>query len=132
MSAAINTGTYLKHPMLAGLEVFVRAQRKLAKLLGDDQGSFAEQDKAVRKQIDGLLADAGIAVKEWVTCNGYDVTRRGQKGRSSLNTERLVERLVLAGFDRVDAVQLLLDCTDTGEASTWAEVDPSTGATVRK
>jgi len=128
----MNAGTYLRHPMLAGLYVLVRAQRRLEALLGNEKGSFAEQDKAVRKQIDGLLADAGIAPSEFVTCNGYDVTRRGQKGRSSINTERLVERLVLAGFDRVDALQLVLDCTDTGDASTWAEVKPSKGAKVRK
>lgn len=128
----INIGTYLKHPMLAGLDVLVRAQRRLEALLGNDEGSFAEQEKAVRKDIDKLLADAGFAPSEFVTCNGYDVTRRGQKGRSSINTERLVERLVLAGFDRVDALQLVLDCTDTGDPSTWAEVKPSKGAKVRK
>jgi hypothetical protein len=128
----INVGTYLRYPMLAGLDVLVRAQRRLEALLGNEKGSFAEQDKAVRKQIDGLLADAGIAQSEFVTCNGYDVTRRGQKGRSSINTERLVERLVLTGLTRVDALQLVLECTDTGDASTWAEVKPSKGAKVRK
>jgi len=127
-----DVGTFTNHRELAPLPPLVRKQRQLEAKLGDEHGPFVDQDKAVRKDIDALLAAAGLQQAEFVTCNGYDVTRRGQKGRSSINSLKLVEQLVLAGLDRVKALKAIVDSTDVGDASTWAEVKPSKGAKVRK
>lgn len=125
-------GTYLQHPTLVeSLPPLVRHQRRLEAKLGDEKGPFEKQEKAVRADIDALLAAAGLTQAEFVTCAGYDCTRRGQKGRSVINALKLIEQLVVAGLDRVIALKAILDSTDTGEPSTWAEVKPSKGAKVR-
>jgi len=127
-----NSGSYTRYPALADLPPLVRRQRKFEALLGNEDGAYADQEKAVRKQIDSLLVDAGLVQGDVVTCNGYDVVRRGQKGRSSINVERLVESLVNAGLERASVLSLVLSATDTGDPSSWAEVKPSAGAKVRK
>lgn len=127
-----DSGTYKQHAALSELPPLVRTQRKLEAKLGDEKGSFKDQESAVRKDIDGLLAAAGLARGEFVTCNGYDVTRRGQKGRTFINELMLAETLIVAGLTREEAVGLILEATDTGEPSTWSEVKPSKGAKVRK
>jgi len=125
-------GTFLDYPALVEpLPPLVRKQRRLEALLGDEHGPFEAQESAVRKEIDLLLKAAGLTQAEFVTCLGYDVTRRGQKGRSVINAIKLVEQLVRLGLDRVKALKAILESTDTGEPSTWSEVKPSKGAKVR-
>lgn len=127
-----DTGTYTKYPELETLPTLVRVQRRLEAKLGDDKGPFAKQESEVRKDIDKLLAAAGLERADFVTCNGYQVTRRGQSGRTFINELMLTELLIIGGFTREEAVGVILEATDRGEASTWSEVKPLPGAKVRK
>lgn len=127
----MDTGTYAQYPALAPLPPLVRKQRRLEAKLGDEDGPFEKQESAVRKDIDQLLHLAGLQQADFVTCLGYVVTRRGQKGRSTINAVKLLEQLVAAGLTRDVALKSILDSTDTGDPSTWAEVKPAKGAKVR-
>jgi hypothetical protein len=124
-------GTFLAHPSLVvPLPPLVRKQRRLeGKIVA--LSPLEADEKALRKEIDQLLEHAGLKQAELVTCNGYDVTRRGQKGRSTINGVKLLEQLVAAQLDRAVAVKIILASTDTGDPSSWAEVKPSKGAKVR-
>ena len=46
-------------------------------------------EKAVRAQIYALLVSAGIPKGDGVTCAGYDVLRRGKKGNTTINADKL-------------------------------------------
>jgi hypothetical protein len=127
-----DVGTFTAYPALKTLPPLVRKQRRLEARLGDDHGPFEKQESAVRKDIDALLVAAGLGQGDFVTCNGYDVTRRGQKGRTSINALMLLETLIIAGLTREEAYGLILEATDTGDPSTWSEVKPSKGSQVRR
>lgn len=125
------TGTFLEYPSLVhALPPLVRKQRRLEQKIAP-LPPWVEEEKALRAEIDALLRIAGLKQKDSVTCNGYDVTRRGQKGRSTINGVKLLEQLVAAKLDRAVAATIILDSTDTGDPSSWAEVKPSKGAKVR-
>lgn len=123
--------TYLSYPALHDLPRWVRKQRRLESKIAPLE-PLAVQEKALRKDIDALLATAGLQRNDMVTCVGYDVTRRGQKGRESINQDTLVELLVAAGLERAKALTAIAGSIDTGDPSTWSEIKPSKGAKVRK
>lgn len=124
-------GTFLAHPSLVhALPPLVRKQRRLEQKIAP-LTPWVEEEKALRAEIDSLLKNAGLKQADCVTCNGYDVTRRGQKGRSTINGVKLLEQLVAAKLDRGVAAAIILESTDPGTPSTWAEVKPSKGAKVR-
>lgn len=125
------------------LPPLVRRQRRLEALLGDEKGSFVDQEKAVRQEIHELLKTAGIVERgDAVTCNGYQVTQRGQNGRSAIDGVTLISTLVALKFQftasdgtvlegQAAAEALIAACTVKGEPSAWAEVKPAKGAKVR-
>jgi hypothetical protein len=123
--------TYARFPALSdALPPLVRKQRRL-------EATIAlvipiEQEMQLRKDIDTLLATAGLARNDAVTCLGYDVTRRGQNGRSAICEDTLIEPLVVAGLARQTVLDTIKAATKTGEPSAWAEVKPSKGARVRR
>ena len=124
-------GTFLDYPSLVDpLPPLVRKQRRLEAQIAP-LAPLVDEEKAVRKEIDALLKAAGLEQADYVTCLGYDVIRRGQKGRSTINGVKLLEQLVTAGLDRAKAGLIILASTDTGDPSSWAEVKPSKGAKVR-
>jgi hypothetical protein len=126
-----DVGTFLRHPTLAGLPPLVRKQRTLANKIGPLE-PLAEEEKQLRKEIDALLVQAGLAKGESVTCNGYDVTHRERKGQESINQTTLVLALVAAGLTSEAAIVAIASSLETGDPSAWAEVKPSKGASVRK
>ena len=92
---------------------------------------LAEEEKAVRKDIDARLIAAGLEKGEGVTCLGYDVLHNERKGHTALNAETIVALLVAGGVDQAFALKVIADSTETGDPSTWATVRPSKGAKVR-
>lgn len=124
-------GAYTTFRAFVGLAALVRKQRRLEAKLGDDHGSFADQDKAVRKEIDALLVAAGFASGDGVTCVGYEVIHRTQKGRSAINETTLTGKLVALGLPGDAVATAIRTSLDTGEPAAWAEVRPVKGAKVR-
>jgi hypothetical protein len=92
---------------------------------------LAEEEKALRKEIDGLLLKAGLTKGEGVTCLGYDVLHNERKGQSSLNATKIVQLLVAGGVDEGFVLKVLIDSTDTADDPQWATVKPSKGSKVR-
>jgi hypothetical protein len=124
-------GQYTKFRQLVDLGPLVRKQRTLAAKLGDDKGSYADQDKAVRKDIDALLVKAGLASGDGVVCNGYEVVHRTQKGRTSISEVTLTAALVALGLAADVVAKAIADSLETGDPSAWAEVNPAKHAKVR-
>lgn len=126
----LEPGTYARYPSLAGLPALVRKQRRLeARIV--PLVPLVEDEKAVRKAIDALLIGVGFARGEGVTCYGYDVIHRDRKGQSSLNPDKVIERLVAEGVERTLVLRILFESTETGDPSQWAEVKPCKGSKVR-
>ena len=125
------TPDFTAYPALVeSLPPLVRKQRRLeAKIC--PLAPLELEEKACRAEIDALLKAAGLQQADAVTCLGYDVTRRGQKGRSTINGVKLLEQLVAAKLDRAVATKIILASTETGDPSSWAEVKPSKGSKVR-
>lgn len=92
---------------------------------------LSEEEKALRKDIDALLVDAGILKGDGVTCLGYDVIHNERKGTSRLNQDALVIRLIDAGLKEARVLQILEESTEVGDLSAWATVKPSKGSKVR-
>lgn len=124
-------GEYTKFRALEPLPPLVRKQRRLEAKLYDEKGSFVEQEKAVRKDIDALLLAAGLQKGEGVGCLGYDVVHRERAGQSSIDGDKLLELLVAGGVERVFAARAISEATNTGDPAKYAEVKPSKGAKVR-
>lgn len=126
-------GEYSKFSKLEPLPPLVRKQRKLAAQLGDEHGSFVDQDKTVRTDIDELLVASGLAKGEGVLCLGYEVVHRERLGNLALKEDVFVERMFQEhGVDREKVRALLLACSGRGATAKWAEVDPPKAAKVRK
>jgi hypothetical protein len=126
----MDQGAYTSFPELAGLPTLVRRQRRLEAQIVT-LGPLLEDEKAVRKEIDGLLVAAGFVKGQTVTCLGYDVTHIVRAGQSSISGESLIAHLLAAGVEERVAVAVLIKSTETGDPSTWATVKPSKGAKVR-
>jgi hypothetical protein len=92
---------------------------------------LAEEEKALRHEIDALLLAEGFAHGEGVTCLGYDVKHNARKGQSSLNPQTIVGLLVAGGVDEAFALKVLIDSTETADDPQWATVKPSKGSRVR-
>jgi hypothetical protein len=124
--------TYARYPALStALPPLVRKQRRLATRLAPLE-VLAEQDKAVRKDIDTLLVRVGFAVGTGVVCLGYDVTHRGRKGQTSVDHALLLAEFLALGISAAAAELAIAAATVTGEPSVWAEVKPCKGAKVRR
>jgi len=93
---------------------------------------LAEEEKALRKEIDGLLVAAGIDKGDGVQCLGYDVCHVERVGTSRLNQDALIAELVTNGGLRREWVDaMILRITEVGDPSSWATVKPSKGSKVR-
>jgi hypothetical protein len=121
---------YTRFPALEALPALVRKQRRLEGQIAP-LGHLVDDEKTIRHTIDALLLAEGFTRGEGVTCNGYDVVHRDQKGRTTLNATTLTGKLVEAGLTMDAVLTMLLDSTDTGDPPQWAEVKPSRGAKVR-
>ncbi len=124
--------TYLLKPALVdALPPLVRKQRKAeARLVPFEV--LAEQEKAIRFEIDALLQQAGFDSNgQFVTCLGYDVVHNERKGHTSTDLKALEELLVFGGVKRELVQQALAQATTTGEPSKFALVKPCKGSTVR-
>jgi hypothetical protein len=124
-------GTFLNYPALVEpLPPLVRKQRRLAAAIALVAPAVVDE-KAVRGQIDQLLVAAGLKKSEVVTCLGYDVRHNEKAGQSSINADKLTEKLVAAGMPERLVLEILAASTETGEPAKFATVTPSKGAKVR-
>lgn len=89
------TGTYQQHELLADLPSLLHTERELTEVIRRGQQAD-KQRKAVRLDIEGLMAAEGIAFKEPVTCGPYKVTRQEVAGRSFLSEAKLLAAGVTA------------------------------------
>jgi hypothetical protein len=121
---------FAAYSALADLPPLVRKQRALEATIVPLAAAL-EAEKAIRKDIDALLVDAGIVAGDGVTCLGYDVVHHVRSGSTHLYADVLTEQLVAAGVDRALVVHLIGEATETGDPSAWATVKPSKGAKVR-
>lgn len=125
-------GIYTTFRTLVGLPALVRKQRQLEAKLGDDKGSFVDQEKAVRDEIDLLFVELKFASGDGVTCNGYDVVHRERKGREAIDVPTLIVELGAFGVTPEQAQFAITAATKRGDPSHGAEVNPSKGAKVRR
>ena len=134
-------GTYLRYPALTDLDTRVRRWAKWARALvvpADDKEfggqKYVDLEKAEREAMVPLFKAAGLTERgDQVTCIGYGLTLRGQKGRSGLNTVKLTEQLVAGhGLERAVVEALIVACTEEmGKPSEWIEIDIPKYAKVR-
>lgn len=123
-------GSYTQYPSLEGLPPLVRKQRRLESRIAPIE-PLIEEEKALRKEIDGLLLQAGLTKGEGVTCLGYDVTHRERAGQKRLNQDALTARLVGAGLELAVVITLMAECTEEDDPAKWADVKPCKGSKVR-
>lgn len=124
-------GTYTRYPVLVDtLPPLVRKQRKYAALIAA-VAQDVNDEKDVRGKIDALLIQAGLQKSEVVTCLGYDVRHNERDGHTSLNADKLTEKLIAAGMPERLVIEILAASTETGEGAKFATVTPSKGAKVR-
>jgi len=123
VGAPYNIGTYQAYgEKLADIPRLVRKWKSAAKKIAGVARDI-EIEKAARAEMHRLLVAAGIDAKQYVTCNGYRLTRRKRAGNKSVDADKLRAN----GVAELDIVL----ATVQGKEADFVEVDVCKDAEVR-